>query len=93
MPFSDMGPLLSERMCTSSDGRVFPVCRKCRHLATPAVQQFGQVAHGRPYCKGCQSYEVGNVELPYATKLLIQELEAMHIAVRLRIAPKVMYAE
>ena len=86
--------LLSERMCTSSDGQVFPVCRKCGRLATPALsQRFGQVVDGRPYCKGCQSYEVGNVELPYATKLLIQELEAMHIAVRLRIAPKVMYAE
>ena len=38
---------------------------------------LSRVVDGRPRCKACESYDVGTVLLPYATKLLIQELEAM----------------
>ena len=76
---------LQDRLCLSSDGETFAVCRRCGKLALPGTSsRFGAVVDGRPRCKACESYDVGTVLLPYATKLLIQELEAMHVSVRLK---------
>ena len=80
---------LNDRLCKSSDGEVFAVCRKCGRLATPAAsERFGKVVDARPTCRGCDSHDVGTVMLPYAAKLLHQELEAMHIAMRIKTRPK-----
>ena len=49
---------------------------------------FGKVVDARPMCRGCESHDVGTVMLPYACKLLCQELEAMHIAMRIKTRPK-----
>ena len=81
--------MLNDRMCKNSDGQTFAVCEKCGRLAIPRLSdRFGEVVDRQPYCRTCESYDVGTIELPYATKLLHQELEAMHISMRFRIKPK-----
>lgn len=75
--------VLQERLCVSSDATVVPICRRCGSIAIPATsERFGHVVESRPTCKRCQSTDVGHVMLPYACKLLSQELEAMHVGMR-----------
>ncbi len=66
------------------------MCGRCGLLAVPAAPR-GRRAHAmmvRPSaarCQGCGREDtVRTVELPYAAKLLAQELEGMNIGLRLR---------
>ncbi|PWN40570.1 beta and beta-prime subunits of DNA dependent RNA-polymerase [Ceraceosorus guamensis] len=64
--------LLLERLMISSDAFVVNICQRC-----------GLIGYNG-YCKYCRSSkEVVNVTVPYATKLLINELMAMQIVPRL----------
>lgn len=67
--------LLLERLMLSSDVFVSFICEKC-----------GFLAQNESFCGRCLSGEqVSRVRIPYACKLLFQELQSMNIATRLRL--------
>lgn len=67
--------LLIERLMLSSDAYNADVCTKCG--------LFGYLN----WCSSCKSsQDVASVQLPYAYKLLIQELQSMNIDARLRLS-------
>ena len=48
----------------------------------------GLPGESRGYCKYCDTHDVKSVKMPYAFKLMLQELMAMNLAPRLRIQKK-----
>ena len=81
--------LMLDRMYDCSDKYVAPVCKLCGSLAVPGNPDDFRSARKQGWCLNCtndlnRSAEeikgsVKNVKMPYATKLLTQELMAMHI--------------
>ena len=66
--------LLVERLMISSDAFNCDVCNKCGLLAYSG------------WCHTCQSSEsVCSIKIPYACKLLFQELQSMNIVPRLKL--------
>ncbi|KAH8167013.1 hypothetical protein CIB48_g1240 [Xylaria polymorpha] len=66
--------LLLERLMTSSDAVVLDVCQRCG--------LFGS----KGYCNTCKSsQQVAKMTMPYAAKLLVQELISMNVGVRLQL--------
>jgi len=66
--------LIMERLMISSDAFQAYVCEECGLLGY------------EHWCQGCRSGEkVSSIALPYACKLLFQELQSMNIAARLRL--------
>jgi DNA-directed RNA polymerase II subunit RPB2 len=59
---------LKERLFDKSDPYQVSVCKNCGFFATTDN-----------YCKSCDSNQVLRCNLPYASKLLLQELSAMGI--------------
>ena len=59
---------LKERLCDQSDPYTATICSKCGNFST-----------SRSYCKACDSDQIAQVNLPYVSKLVIQELNAMLI--------------
>lgn len=79
---------LREYLFEKSDPYMTVACRKCGVLCEPYHDQK-RLAHGekRPvgYCRGCDSVEhTTHLRIPYAMKLLLQELQALHINVKFR---------
>jgi len=64
---------LKERLFDKSDIYQIYVCDNCGNIATT-----------QKYCKACDSDEISKCNLPYASKLLFQELMAMSIKVSLK---------
>jgi DNA-directed RNA polymerase II subunit RPB2 len=67
--------VLHERMMISSDAYDAPICEHCGLIGTVITDILGDF-----YCKNCQSKDVHKVQMPYAGKLLMQELMSMGIA-------------
>ena len=68
--------LLIERLMKSSDEFEVHVCEKCGLLGSPN------------WCNFCKtSKEVVAMKIPYACKLLFQELQSMNIIPRLHLEP------
>ncbi|KAI1266238.1 RNA polymerase Rpb2 [Xylariaceae sp. FL1019] len=66
--------LLLERLMISSDAVVLDVCQRCGLFGT------------KGYCNTCRSsQEVAKMTMPYAAKLLVQELISMNVGVRLQL--------
>ncbi|KAK7752346.1 DNA-directed RNA polymerase III complex subunit Rpc2 [Diatrype stigma] len=66
--------LLLERLMVSSDGTELDICQRCG--------LFGY----KGYCGTCRSTrEVAKMTMPYAAKLLVQELISMNVGVRLQL--------
>jgi DNA-directed RNA polymerase II subunit RPB2 len=77
--------VLSERLFEQSDPFIATVCCKCGLLAQPIADKT-LLRQKKPFCKVCNSTEsVHDVRMPYAFKLLVQELMAMNITARLRL--------
>jgi len=75
--------LLRERLLESSDKSIVYVCQNCGFLA------YYDMRRGRPICRICgEKASIYPVMMPYAFKLLIQELMSMGIAVRLILGEK-----
>ena len=67
--------LLNERLMTSSDAFKVHVCEQCGLLGYPG------------WCQHCKTGKhLQQIEIPYACKLLIQELQSMNICPRLKLA-------
>ena len=68
---------LKDRLFYQSDAyRVF-VCSLC------GLMVVGDMVHHKYYCSVCNTHEVVQVEIPFATKLLYQELMSMGITPRI----------
>lgn len=84
---------LKECLFEKSDPFTTVACITCGLLCEPFMQEnedhraaaSGNCLKAEGFCRMCRSVEhVRPLRMPYAFKLLIQELEAMHIFVRLR---------
>ena len=63
---------LKERLFDMSDPYQVVVCTKCGNIATTQTE-----------CKSCDTNKVVKVNLPYAAKLLFQELNSMCIKLKI----------
>ena len=74
---------LRDRLFLGSDKYSIPVCIKCGLIAI--LDEANHTNQCRR-CKTINSNNIVTVELPYASKLLIQELQGMNIYPKLEIA-------
>ena len=75
--------VLLERLMLVSDVFKVSLCGRCGHLAQPAARGT-HVARTRPHCRVCGTGKhVVDLHMPYASKLLVQELQGMNIGVQL----------
>jgi DNA-directed RNA polymerase II subunit RPB2 len=74
-----LGCFVKERMLECSDKYECRVCRHCGLLASKMKN------NNVWYCKSCDNYsQISTVEIPYAFKLMMQELQSVNIAMRLK---------
>ena len=64
---------LKERLMETSDSYNMEVCNKCGIIATKMINKNAY------YCQACSGTEISRVTVPYAFKLLVQELMAINI--------------
>jgi DNA-directed RNA polymerase II subunit RPB2 len=77
--------VLSERLFEQSDPFIATVCSTCGLLAQSAAEHT-LIRQKKAFCRVCNTHKnVHNVRMPYAFKLLLQELMAMNIAARLQL--------
>lgn len=77
--------VLSDRLFEQSDPFIATVCGKCGLLAQSASEQT-LLRNKTAYCTLCKSsQDVHSVRMPYAFKLLLQELMAMNIAAKIKL--------
>lgn len=67
--------VLHERMMISSDAYDAPLCKHCGLIGTVVANGLGE-----PYCTTCEKKDIASVQMPYAGKLLMQELMSMGIS-------------
>lgn len=73
---------LKDRLLDNSDPSNLTVCGTCGLPAQPAATGT-HVRHKRSFCKNCNSGDnVREMHTPFAFRLMLQELQAMNIAVR-----------
>lgn len=65
---------LQERLFEQSDKYKVSICQLCGNFAT-----------SNNYCNGCETDNISEVKLPYVSKLLLQELNAMMIKTKISI--------
>jgi DNA-directed RNA polymerase II subunit RPB2 len=65
---------LKERLFEKSDPYQIDVCNSCGNIATRANE-----------CKVCETDQISKVNIPYASKLLMQELMSMGIKMKMGI--------
>ena len=85
--------ILQDRLLDQSDAYDTFVCEECGQLADPAAPKNKgaplTVTHARPYCRYCVTGDhVRPVRIPYAMKLLMQEIQATHVDLRLELEPR-----
>ena len=78
---------LVDRLMKSSDAFPAVSCRTCGFLAEPAApKNIPSIMHRTPYCRYCDSHaNIAHIMIPYAFKLLVQELGAMHVGLKLEV--------
>lgn len=78
---------MKERLMESSDKIQMVVCNTCGFIAEKAAPEGTlTVNHTAHYCRFCDSNEnIFPVEIPNASKLLLNEITALHLAPRLEI--------
>lgn len=74
---------ITDRLVKNSDGSSFAICQRCQTFAiwprTPGKRL-------QPECPSCGlSESVRSVQMPHATYLMVRELEAMHVGIKLNI--------
>lgn len=80
---------MQERMLFCADKYVVDVCNTCGAPAEPkAPPGVLNPLHHKPFCRGCWSHDnIVKACMPYAAKLLWQELGGCHIDMKLTIEP------
>jgi DNA-directed RNA polymerase II subunit RPB2 len=68
--------LLQERLFLNSDAYRMHVCNKCGMTAVADIDA------NSVYCKACDTSDCSQIYIPYAAKLMFQELQSMSIAAR-----------
>lgn len=76
--------VLTERLFEQSDPFVATVCKKCGMLANSAADNT-ILRNKVPFCTVCKDSDTSEVRMPYAFKLLVQELMALNILPRLSV--------
>jgi DNA-directed RNA polymerase II subunit RPB2 len=77
--------LLVERLMKSSDEYTVPICRRCGFFALRLAESL-PVVGSRLLCRNCDvrgDADVALVTCPYAFKLLVQEIAALGVSLRL----------
>jgi DNA-directed RNA polymerase II subunit RPB2 len=80
---------LLDRLFYNSDAYSTVFCKQCGMMAVPAKPQGVYIKNmlvraQNAYCRNCQTHDhVVDVKLPYACKLMIQEMMAMNLAFKL----------
>lgn len=81
--------VIKDRFMNQSDKFETFVCQTCGFLAEPNAPDnvnILDVLHKTPYCRYCRSNDnIRPVTIPYAFKLLTQELAAVHIALKFKL--------
>lgn len=73
---------LNDKLLTCSDAYRAYVCQTCGGLCDPPKPK------GSSFCRRCNTHGGhATATIPYATKLMIQELEAMGVSMRLQVKP------
>ena len=73
---------LRDRLLDNSDPAVLTLCGRCGLLAQPTAEGT-HVRHKKASCRNCgANADVHDMGAPFAFRLLLQELQAMSIAVR-----------
>ena len=73
-----IGQFMKERYMENSDIEIFHVCDDCGMFATKVIDKNYYM------CKSCNNFtRISKVNLPYATKLLFQELTSVNILPRI----------
>ncbi|KAJ1453264.1 hypothetical protein M885DRAFT_524653 [Pelagophyceae sp. CCMP2097] len=84
--------LLTERLMISSDQFTVHVCEHCGLLGYSTLQdtdESGRGGHSTSWCQNCRTNEhMACIQIPYACKLLFQELQSMNVAPRLKLEDK-----
>ena len=80
---------MKEKLLDNSDAYSTFICGKCGLFATRAIRE-GNKSETSPndvyYCRPCKNYnDISKIVIPYAFKLLCQELLSMCIAPRIRV--------
>jgi DNA-directed RNA polymerase II subunit RPB2 len=83
-----LAKFLKEKMIDTSDAYSTYVCDKCG-LFAQRLYRKGNQSHATSkdvyFCASCRNYtEISKIMIPYAFKLLVQELMSMNIAPRIR---------
>ena len=60
--------ILRESLCDRSDPYTTTICNSCGNFSTTET-----------FCQACDTDDVSKIKLPYVTKLVLQELQAMHL--------------
>ena len=73
--------IAQERLLYSSDPFTTVICNTCGFFAEKAAPEGTlSVTHKTNYCRHCNSHEnIYNCEMPYAAKLFMQEITALHL--------------
>ena len=81
--------MLKDKLMDCSDKTTVFICGTCHHLAEPPPPvEFARIRGTLPFCRTCDSHNSAvRVEVPYAMKLLWQELEASGISLRPHVEP------
>lgn len=74
---------LRDRLLDNSDPSSLTICGQCGMPAQPAAEGT-HVRHKEPFCRVCDhGRAVRTINCPFAFRLLVQELQAMHIGIRM----------
>ncbi len=78
--------MIKDRLMDSADAFTTVICNKCGLLAERVPSEIPRSLGREGWCRNCQSSEfVKRVTIPYAFKLLLQELAAAHIGCRIQV--------
>lgn len=72
--------VLAERMMISSDAYDATICTECGLIGTVITDIMGEYM-----CAACKGKQIQTVQMPYAGKLLMQELMSMGISTKIKI--------
>lgn len=79
------GFALRDRLSDNSDATPVVICRSCGCIAEHRHStRFGKGLYQKPFCRGCRQkpckgFNCVTIPVPFATILLMRELEALHI--------------